>query len=67
MNPVDKAWIDQASYEQLLEYWRNAPAGDRMFKGETGDYYDKVMKQRKEEIGHAAAVRASKNIGWDGR
>ena len=34
-----KAWIDGASYESLLERWRNAPVGDPAFQGEAGRYY----------------------------
>jgi hypothetical protein len=61
MTPEQQRWIDSASYEQLLEKWRFAPAGDPMFQGDTGDYYSDVMSQKKSSCGH---VRASKNIGW---
>lgn len=63
MDPKDKAWIDSASYTTLLERWRNAPSGDRMFQGETGEYYAKVMRERRQANpgGHVAA---SKSIGW---
>lgn len=59
-----KQWIDNASYEQLLSKWRFAPAGDPFFQGEMGDYYSKKMAEKREEVGHAEHVRASKNIGW---
>jgi hypothetical protein len=59
-----KQWIDNASYEQLLSKWRNAPSGDPYFQGETGDYYAEVMKRKREEVGNAAHVAASKAIGW---
>ena len=64
MTDQQKAWIDNATYEQLLGKWRMAPAGDPMFQGDTGDYYSKVMAQKREDVGPAAHVAASKSIGW---
>jgi hypothetical protein len=61
-----KTWIDNASYEALLEKWRNAPVGHPFFQDETGDYYTKVMKEKRELVGDTEHVRASKSIGWDG-
>lgn len=59
-----KEWIDNASYEELLRKWRFAPIGDPFFRGEIGDYYSKVMAQKRREAGEAEHVRASKSIGW---
>lgn len=67
MNETDKAWIDAASYRTLLERWRNAPSGDPIFQGETGRYYSDVMFRKKQEVGPAEAVAASKSVGWEGR
>lgn len=64
MNDTQKAWIDNASYEQLLSRWRFAPVGDPVFQGDTGDYYAKVMREKKEQVGGAEHVRISKAIGW---
>ena len=64
MTPEEKEWIDNADYEQLLTRWRNASIGSPWFQGETGKYYNKVMAQKREEVGPAECVRASKNIGW---
>ena len=58
-----RAWIDGASYEQLLCKWRNAPAGDLFFQGEMGDYYSNKMAEKRDEVGNAEHVRASKSIG----
>lgn len=66
MTEAQKKWIDSSSYESLLRRWRNAPGGDSFFQGETGEYYAKVMEAKRAEVGGATAVRASKNIGWDG-
>lgn len=64
MTKEQKDWIDNAGYTQMLGRWRNAPSGDPMFQGETGDYYAEVMKRKREEIGPSAHVAASKTIGW---
>ena len=61
MNEQVKNWIDNASYEQLLSKWRFASIGDPMFQGQTGEYYSKVMFEKKKQSDH---VQASKNIGW---
>lgn len=61
MNAASKDWIDNASYEQLLSRWRFASIGDAFFQGETGEYYAKVMGEKKKTADH---VRVSKNIGW---
>ncbi len=65
MIPEDmKKVIDNSSYEQLLSRWRSAPVGSPWFQGEVGDYYSKVMNEKRELVGNSEAVRASKNIGW---
>jgi len=60
-----KGWIDNADYESLLSKWRSAPAGSPWFQGELGDYYSMVMAEKREQVGNAEHVRASKSIGWD--
>ena len=64
MRDADKNWIDKASYETLLRHWRFAPAGDPMFIGDTGEYYKKVLHEKKI-ADPSGAVAASKSIGWD--
>jgi hypothetical protein len=59
-----KDWIDSASYLSLLAKWRKAEVGDPMFQGEVGDYFVKVMKE-KRDADPEGAVLASKAIGWD--
>ena len=59
-----KNWIDNASYEELLRKWRFSPSGSPFFEGEVGDYYKEVMFRKRDEVGNAAHVRASKKIGW---
>ena len=58
-----KKWIDEASYMDLLSRWRFAEIGSPWFVGEMGDYYSKVMFRKRDEIGSAEAVRASKRVG----
>ena len=62
MDPKAKQWIDNASYETLLSKWRFAPIGDPMFQGESGQYYAKVMNEKRARTDHVAA---SKAVGWD--
>lgn len=64
MNIETKKWIDNASYEQLLEKWRNAPVGSPFFQGGTGEYYAQVMQEKRESMDNSEHVKASKNIGW---
>lgn len=59
-----RAWIDNASYEQLLYKWRMALSGDPFFMGDIGDYYSKVMSEKKNALSHADQVATSKSIGW---
>ena len=58
------AWIDAASYEELLRKWRWAPSGDPFFRGAVGVHYSETMVRRREEVGPAEHVAASKRIGW---
>lgn len=59
-----KRQIDNMSYTELLSSWRHAPVGSPYFQGEVGEHYTKVMARKKEEIGNAGHVAASKEIGW---
>ena len=66
MTPAEMiAWIDGATYEELLTRWRFAPAGTDWFTNkEIADHYLIVMARKKKEIGHEEAVMASKRVGW---
>lgn len=67
MNEDTKKHIDAMSYESMLRLWRNAPVGHPMFQGETGDYFSKVMAEKRDKAGPEAHTQASKNIGWEGK
>ena len=59
----NKKRIDAMSYENLLERWRNAPAGDPWFQGNTGKYWRKRMeKLRSQPGGNDKHVSASKKL-----
>ena len=62
MTVEQRAWIDAASYEDLLRRWRESPVGDLFFVGDTGDYYRNAMKRKHDEAGPEACVAASKRI-----
>lgn len=57
-------WIDNASYQELLRKNRFEPSGSPWFAGPVGDHFLDVMKTKREEVGHAGHVAASKTIGW---
>lgn len=59
-----KEWVDNATYHSLLEKWRMAPAGDRFFQGDNGKYYSAVMREKRDAVGTAHHIQASKSIGW---
>lgn len=60
----DKAWIDAQSFESLLDLWRNAPCGHRMFvHGPVADYYAARMSYLRN-LEPDNGVSASKQIGW---
>lgn len=59
------AWIEEASYEELLQKWRFEPGGSPWFVGEMGVYYQQAMTNRKNELSHEEQVVTSKKVGWD--
>lgn len=59
MTTEQKNEIDKMTHEQLCAKWRFAPLGDDLLKGDTGDYFAKVLK---EKGGFTPEI--SKKIGW---
>lgn len=59
-----KAWIDNATYEELLRKWRFTPISSNTsyFTGEAGSYYSLVMAKKRSEHPDPSAV--SKLVGW---
>ena len=66
MTPEEKAEIDAMDHYDMLMIWRNTQAGDLRFQGERGQYFAKVMAQ-KRAADPDQAVRDSKAIGWERR
>jgi len=66
MDQATKERIDGMDYESMLRLWRNAPVGEPLFQGETGDYFSKVMAEKRDALPEGAHVAASKKIGWTG-
>lgn len=61
-----KSQIDAKSYDALLSRWRDAPVGDQMFQGESGEYWANRMSElRAQEGGNERHAASSKSIGWD--
>ena len=58
-----KAQIDGMTYAQMLRKNRFAPIGDPLFMSDSGRYFLKVMSEKKMDD-PAAAIAASKRIGW---
>ena len=58
-----KAWVDNASYEELLWKWRFASSGDPFFRNYTGmgDYYRSAMNKKGKTVDKVAI---SKRVGW---
>lgn len=61
---IFKREIDEMSYEAMLALWRNAPVGHPMFQGEAGNYFAKVMQEKRANISNEDYVAASKRMGW---
>jgi zona occludens toxin (predicted ATPase) len=57
-------WIDTAPYYDLLCKWRFAKPGDPFFVGEVGQYYSKVISEKRNQ-NPEEHVAASKHMGWE--
>ena len=58
-----KKQIDGMSYKSMLDLWRNALDSSPFFHDEVGDYYMKIMAQKRSDVGCEGHVEASKTIG----
>ena len=61
MTDTVKNFIDGLTYKEMLKLWRFSPTGSALFQGETGEYFSKIMKEKKEKV-NASAI--SKEVGW---
>jgi hypothetical protein len=53
------------SYVGMLRRWRMTPLGNPLFMDESGDYFKKVMFEKKAQLTEDEQVTASKTVGWD--
>ena len=66
LQETDRDWIDKATYEQMFYKYRFAPSGHKFFTGDTGIYFQLVMKKKARKMTHEELVAVSKKIGWTG-
>lgn len=59
------AWIDRASYRELLQKWRFEPSGSPWFSGRVGEHFAEAMRIAKQRTPAGEQVSASKQIGFD--
>lgn len=59
------AWINNASYYDLLYKWRFAKAGDPFFVGMVGEKYTQVMIQKRDALPPGKAAEISRQIGFE--
>lgn len=64
MTPEHKKFIDEAPFVQLFRLWRFAEIGNELLIGDTGNYFAKVMAEKRNKITPENYVRISKQIGW---
>jgi len=55
-------WIDNASYYELLRYWRFLPIGHPLLQGEIGRYFIDSFFHKKKKC--SDPVMVSKMVGW---
>jgi len=67
MTPVQKDYIDLASYSDLLARWEFADTNNVFFRTtEDIDYYYTVMSERWAELSHHEREKIHKNFGLTG-
>jgi len=64
LTPDLKNKIDRMDYPSMLRAWRFCPSGDILFQGAQGDYFKKVMLEKRDALPPGEHTSASKLIGW---
>jgi len=59
MNEAQKKEIDEMSQFGLCHLWRFGKSDNALFQGDTGDYFQKILK---EKGGFTSEI--SKQLGW---
>lgn len=65
MDTKTKETIDNMPYIEMLRRVRYAPAGDPMFQGDTGNYFNQVFEAKRQALTVDQRVYASKQVGWE--
>lgn len=65
MTDETKQTIDNMNYTSMLALWRFAHVGHPYFRDETGNYFNKIMKEKRDKITDEEHTRISKQIGWN--
>ena len=64
MDAETKDRIDGMSYGTMLDLWRFSASGHPLFQGETGEYFAKVMAEKRDALPLGEASNTSKRVGW---
>jgi hypothetical protein len=64
LTPEMKDHIDKMDYVSMLRAWRFSPSGDPLFQGEVGEYFQKIMIEKRDALHPGEHTAASKLIGW---
>ena len=65
MNAKIKREINDMSYEQMLDKWRNSRVGEPLFQHGNDDYFLRVMKKKREKLTEDEFDQISKRVGWE--
>jgi hypothetical protein len=60
-----KKELEEMSYEEMLRKWRFTSIADDIFHGEIGNYYAKIMQEKRAKLPEGQESIISKRIGWD--
>lgn len=58
------AWLDTASYRELLTKWRHEPIGSPWFRGDFGRRIYQALDKKRKELSAEEATQISKEVGW---
>ena len=59
-----KTKIDIMSLREMLAKQRFASIGDPLFQGDIGEYFLKVMREKKSAISNDEWSNISRSVGW---
>ncbi len=59
-----KKSIDDMDYRSMFQLWQFAPTGHAYLCGDEGEYFIKIMQEKRDAITDAQHTAISKEIGW---